>query len=122
MDNLDSPLKPIIEITEDINTNATLLKRGFKIIQGTTIAKFHRDKRLERAKDNILDNDIHLLLLLTNAQHRLGRNSKSSSRQRNAIFRHRSHRLHRQTSGQKASDEKRQHDLFSDPQGECRQS
>ena len=67
MDNLDSPLKPIIEITEDINTNATLLKRGFKIIQGTTIAKFHRDKRLERAKDIILDNDIHLLLLLTNA-------------------------------------------------------
>jgi len=63
MDNLDSPLKPITEITEDINTNATLLKRGFKIIHGTTIAKFHRDKRLERAKDLLLDNDILLIVI-----------------------------------------------------------
>ncbi|WP_026837725.1 helix-turn-helix domain-containing protein [Gillisia sp. JM1] len=63
MDNLDSPLKPIPEIADDLNTNATLLKRGFKIIHSSTIAKFHRDKRLERAKDLLLDNDTPLIVI-----------------------------------------------------------
>tara|TARA_R100000935_G_scaffold1440_5_gene4692 strand:+ start:10033 stop:10902 length:870 start_codon:yes stop_codon:yes gene_type:complete len=63
MDNLDSPLKPIAEIAEHLNTNATLLKRGFKIIHGSTIAKFHREKRLERAKDLLLDNDTPLIAI-----------------------------------------------------------
>lgn len=63
MDNLDSHLRPIAEIAEDLNTNATLLKRGFKIIHGNTIAKFHREKRLERAKDLLLDNDTPLIAI-----------------------------------------------------------
>jgi len=60
MNNLDSPLA---EIAEDINTDATLLKRGFKIIHGISIAKFHRDKRLERAKVLLLDNDTPLIVI-----------------------------------------------------------
>ncbi len=63
MDNLDTPLRSIPEIAEDLNTNATLLKRGFKIIHGTTIAKFHREKRLERAKDLLLDSDTPILAI-----------------------------------------------------------
>ena len=63
MDNLNSPLRPISDIAADLNTNATLLKRGFKVIYGTTIAKFHREKRLERARDLLLDNDTPLLAI-----------------------------------------------------------
>lgn len=65
MDNLDTPLKPIPEIAEELHTNATLLKRGFKLIHGTTIAKFHREKRLEKAKDLLLDSDVTLLTIAT---------------------------------------------------------
>lgn len=57
LDNLDSPLPPIAEIAINLNTNPTLLKRGFKLMYGTTIAKFHREKRLEKARDLISDND-----------------------------------------------------------------
>ncbi|MBZ9629762.1 AraC family transcriptional regulator [Salegentibacter sp. LM13S] len=60
MDNLDSPLKPIPQIADELNTNATLLKRGFKVIHGKTIAEFHREKRLERARELVLDTDTKL--------------------------------------------------------------
>ncbi|MDR5591143.1 AraC family transcriptional regulator [Christiangramia sp. SM2212] len=60
MDNLDSPPRPIFEIAEKLNTNPTLLKRGFKTIYGTTIAKYHREKRLENAKDLLQDTDTSL--------------------------------------------------------------
>lgn len=60
MDNLDTPLRPITDIAQDLKTNATLLKRGFKLIHGTTIAQFHREKRLEKAKDLLLDTDTPL--------------------------------------------------------------
>ena len=63
MDNLDSPLLPISEISRELNTNPTLLKRGFKYIHGTTIAKFHREKRLEKAKDLLMDTDTPLLAI-----------------------------------------------------------
>jgi len=63
MDNLDIPLRPIPDIAEELNTNATLLKRGFKLIHGTTIAKFHREKRLEKAKDLLLDSDTPLIVI-----------------------------------------------------------
>ena len=63
MDNLDSPLRPISEIARELNTNPTLLKRGFKYIHGTTIAKFHREKRLEKAKDLLMDTDTPLLAI-----------------------------------------------------------
>lgn len=63
MNNLDSPLPRIPKIAADLNTNATLLKRGFKIIHGTTIGRFHREKRLEKAKDLILDNDTSLVII-----------------------------------------------------------
>lgn len=60
MDNLDSPLRPISEIAAELNTNTTLLKRGFKLIHGTTIAQFHRERRLEKARDLLLDSDTPL--------------------------------------------------------------
>lgn len=63
MDNLDTPLRPIPDIAMNLNTNATLLKRGFKLIHGTTIASFHREKRLEKAKDLLLDNDTPLIAI-----------------------------------------------------------
>ncbi|MDR9458273.1 MAG: helix-turn-helix transcriptional regulator [Salegentibacter sp.] len=63
LDHLDSPLPPIAEIATTLNTNPTLLKRGFKLIHGTTIAQFHREKRLEKARDLILDNDTPLIAI-----------------------------------------------------------
>lgn len=63
MDNLDSPLQPIPDIAKELNTNPTLLKRGFKLIHGTTIAQFHREKRLEKAKDLLLDSDTPLAMI-----------------------------------------------------------
>lgn len=63
MDHLDTPLRPIPEIALELNTNATLLKRGFKYVHGTTIAQFHREKRLEKAKDLLRDTDTPLLAI-----------------------------------------------------------
>lgn len=65
MDNLDSPLKPISEIANQLKTNSTILKRGFKVIHGKTIAEFHREKRLERARDLALDTDTKLSMIAT---------------------------------------------------------
>ncbi len=63
MDNLDSPLKSIPEIANELNTNPTILKRGFKVIYGKTIAEFHREKRLERARELVLDTDTKLNII-----------------------------------------------------------
>lgn len=65
MDNLDTPLRPIPEIAQELKTNSTLLKRGFRHINGTTIAQFHREKRLEKAKDLLRDTDTPLLAIAT---------------------------------------------------------
>ncbi|SFF68782.1 Helix-turn-helix domain-containing protein [Salegentibacter agarivorans] len=65
MDNLDSPLKPIPEIARDLETNSTVLIRGFKAIHGKTIASFHREKRLEKARDLVLDTDTKLSNIAT---------------------------------------------------------
>ncbi len=63
MDNLDTPLRPIPDIALELNTNSTLLKRGFKYLHGTTIAQFHREKRLEKAKDLLRDTETPLLAI-----------------------------------------------------------
>ncbi len=65
MDNLDSPLEPITDIANRLNTNSTILKRGFKVIHEKTIAEFHREKRLEKARDLILDTDTKLSTIAT---------------------------------------------------------
>lgn len=57
MDNLDRPFPPIEEIADKLNTNPTLLKRGFPLLYGNTIAKFHLHKRLERALELLKDTD-----------------------------------------------------------------
>jgi AraC-like DNA-binding protein len=51
MDNLDKPFPSIEVIAEKVNTNPSLIKRGFPLMYGSTMAQFHLEKRLEKSKD-----------------------------------------------------------------------
>lgn len=57
MDNLDKPFPSIEDIANKVNTNPSFLKRGFPLIYGKTIAKYHLHKRLERAIELLKDTD-----------------------------------------------------------------
>lgn len=57
MNNLHRPFPSIESIAQKLETNPSFIKRGFPLIYGKTIAKYHLHKRLERALELLRDTD-----------------------------------------------------------------
>ncbi|MGW1456083.1 helix-turn-helix domain-containing protein [Salegentibacter agarivorans] len=57
MDNLHKPFPGMDNMTEFLDTNPTLLKRGFPLLYGSTMARFHLIKRLEKARELLKGTD-----------------------------------------------------------------
>ncbi|TDN94966.1 AraC-like DNA-binding protein [Salegentibacter sp. 24] len=63
MNNLDKPFPSIEFLAKKVNANPSLLKRGFPLLYGSTMAQFHLEKRMEKAKDLLKASDTTQIII-----------------------------------------------------------